>query len=282
MMYGEPDAMEDEEGNEKRPGIRRHGAPEEGSAAEQNHFSRQPSTYPPIQGRPPGGIASGTFPPRSNYSGSGSSSTPVPQTAAMPHPHPTSSASSSLYPPGQGPPVFAQSTMTESPKPLSPGSTQTRQPGHPEASLHRNRSPSLTSHFHQQQFGRGSGGRTPPSAMNMPPGAPQLPPPHSLNPPDPRYTLPSQGGPAHPPTQPSGPPTHMSGSGPLSSHSNSLSSHGHSAQGSGENAAALFGQQKEDRLWAYVKSLEQRMNSLQDEVNGLRAQLAAATQPQQR
>jgi hypothetical protein len=81
----------------------------------------------------------------------------------------------------------------------------------------------------------------------------------------------------------------MSGSGPLSSHNNSLSSHahsGHSAQGSAENAAAVFGQNNNnnnnDRLWAYVKSLEQRINGLEGEVTSLRGQLTASTQPQGR
>jgi uncharacterized small protein (DUF1192 family) len=80
----------------------------------------------------------------------------------------------------------------------------------------------------------------------------------------------------------------MGGSGPLPPHSNSLSSHAqsghsaHSAQGSTENAAAIFGHNNNDRLWAYVKSLEQRINGLQDEISSLRGQLAISTQPQPR
>jgi DNA-directed RNA polymerase subunit RPC12/RpoP len=278
VVYGEPDAMDDEEGNERRPGIRRHAASVDDREGEQDHFSRLPSTYPPIQGRPPGGIASGIFPPRSNYAGAVPSSSAASSGASLPFPHPTSSASNlHSHTSGSGSAaIFSQNPISESPKPSSPGQTHGRSTGHIDSTLHA-RSPSTTSQLATSApFSRGSGGRSASGpSIQPPPGAPQLPPPHGLNPPDARYTLPSQGGPAHPPTQPSGPPTHMSGGGPLSSHSNSLSSHG---QGSGENVAggSMF-PSKEERLWAIVKSLEQRMNSMQEELNGLRAQLATAT-----
>ncbi len=287
LVYGEPETLDDDEGAERRPhmprvpSIKRHDAPTDSDPAapggQSNYTSRQPSTYPPIQGRPPGGIASGAFAPRTNAAGPASSNVMMSQGAAAPY----SSTSSSLQPPGQNASVFPQSAMTESPKPLSPGPAPTRQASHHEGSsiYNRNRSSSVAAQFQQQHFGRGSTRQTPPAGMSIPPSAPQLPPPTGLNPPDSRFTLPSQGVPTHPPTQPSGPPTHMSGSGPLSSHSNSLSSHGHSAQGSGENATALFANNN-DRLWAYVTSLEQRINGLQSEVTSLREQLGAATQPQ--
>jgi len=141
----------------------------------------------------------------------------------------------------------------------------------------------MSAQFQQQSYGRGSGRRSPPpTTMGAPLSATaHLPPPHpmGLNPPDSRYTLPSQG-PAHPPTGPTGPPTHMSGGG-ISSHSNSLSSHGQSAKGSGENSAAIFSP-RDDRLWAYMKSLEERVNGLQSEVASLKDQLAAANQSKPR
>lgn len=288
LVYGEPETLDDEEGADKRPrmprvpSIKRHAAstdsPPPGASDHNSYSSRQPSTYPPIQGRPPGGIAGGAFPPRSNAGGSGSPSMAMPQGAGASY----TSSSTGLLPPSQGGAVFPQSALTESPKPLSPGSAPTRQATHHDGSMYRNRSSSVAAQFQQQHFGRGSTRQTPPAgSMSIAPPAPQLPPPPGLNPPDSRFTLPSQGGPTHPPTQPSGPPTHMSGSGPLSSHSNSLSSHGHSAQGSGENAAAIFVPNNTDRLWAYVKSLEQRINGLQDEVSSLKGQLAA-TQSQSR
>jgi DNA-directed RNA polymerase subunit RPC12/RpoP len=280
IVYGEPENMDDDEGagrGSNVPSIRRQALAENagGQAAEQGSFQpRQPSTYPPIQGRPPGGITGGLYPPPAP-SGAGSSTSKMSQTGGTSYPSAPGS-SLNIHHSGPGGTVFPPGTMTESPKPLSPGAPHG---SHTDAGLYRNRSPSMTSQFQQQQFGRGSGRKTPPSIQM---GAPlsatgKLPPPHpsGLNPPDPRYTLPSQG-PAHPPTGPTGPPTHMSGGG-LSSHSNSLSSHGHSAKGSGENSAALFGA-RDDRLWAYVKGLEERVNGLQSEVVSLREQLAAANQ----
>jgi DNA-directed RNA polymerase subunit RPC12/RpoP len=281
LVYGEPENMDEEEasGRPSVPSIRRQ-APALNArerASEQANFQpRQPSTYPPIQGRPPGGIAAGLFPPPGAPSGSGAAVLNLPpQGLGTSYPS-ASGSSSNLHPAGSGGTGFPPGPMTESPKPLSPGAPHG---GHIEGGSYHNKSPSMTSQFQQQQqYSRGSGRRTPPpTSMAAPLSATsQLPPPHpsGLNPPDSRYTLPSQG-PAHPPTGPTGPPTHMSGGG-LSSHSNSLSSHGQSAKGSGENSAAMFGP-REDRLWAYVKSLEDRVNGLQGEVASLKDQLATAT-----
>ncbi|ETI29290.1 hypothetical protein G647_01743 [Cladophialophora carrionii CBS 160.54] len=277
IMYDEPPNMDDEEGNERRPtpSIRRQAPSGDDSVDESEPAARIPSTYPPIQGRPPGGIAAGYFAPRPGYSQSsaGPSNAPVAASVA-PGTFASVTGSSTSSRPSAAGSVFAQNPMTESPKPLSPG--QAQRPG-ATANDGRNRSPSTT--FYPQPHPRSTGSG---SSLSVPPGAPQLPPPHAphgLNPPDPRYTLPSQGGPAHPPTQPSGPPTHMSGSGPLSSHSNSLSSHGHSGHGSGETSNPMFAQS--DRIWAYVTTLEQRINNMQEEINSLKHQLANATQHQQ-
>ena len=267
VVYNEPESLEEEEGNERRPGIKRH-APSGDEPGEGEASARFPSTYPPIQGRPPGGIASGNFPPRGNFAPASNASSAATGSGSLPHPY-ASGSTLNLHPLPPAPShVFSHNPMTESPKPLSPNQPHSRPPG--QIDMQHTRSPSLAS-----QYGRGSGG---PTASGTPiqahPG-PQLPPPHSLGPVDPRYTIPSQSGPTHPPTQPSGPPTHMAGSGPLSSQSNSLSSHG---PGSGENVtggSAPFGS-RDDRIWAYMKSLEQRMNSMQDEIVSLRAQLAAS------
>jgi DNA-directed RNA polymerase subunit RPC12/RpoP len=273
VMYGEPESLEDEEGNDKRPAIRRQAPSGDDTPDDDDHGSRMPSTYPPIQGRPPGGIASGHFPPRGGFGPSGSGSSPLTsQGPSLPYPHPGGSSGSSRH--AAAPGAFAQNPLTESPKPLSPGQSH-RGPSAVEGSLNRNRSPSMT-HFQtpqSQSYPRGAGGSG--SSLSLP-GA-QLPPPPGLNPPDPRFTLASQG-PTHPPTQPTGPPTHM-GSGPLSSHSNSLSSHGQSGHGSGDVTSPMFA--KDERIWAYVKSLETRMNNMQDEINNLRSQLATTGQSQQ-
>ena len=275
VMYGEPEDMEDEEGNERRPGIRRQAPSGDDHAEDSDHGSRMPSTYPPIQGRPPGGIASGNFPPRSAFGplASGSIQSPGSQGSSVPFPHPGGSSSSSRYPTAGG--AFPQSSLTESPKPLSPGQSH-RGPGMGEGSLSRNRSPSMTQFQTPQShsYPRSTGGSG--SSLGIPGPGTQLPPPPGLNPPDPRFTLPSQG-PTHPPTQPTGPPTHM-GSGPLSSHSNSLSSHGHSGHGSGDVTSPMFA--KEDRIWAYVKSLEQRLGTMEAEITNLKTQLANALQNQ--
>ena len=277
IMYDEPPNMDDEEGSERRPtpSIRRQAPSGDDTLDDSEHVSRLPSTYPPIQGRPPGGIAGGYFAPRPGYNQPTSGLSNASTTAAAPMPFGSVSGSSATSRPSVVGSVFAQNPISESPKPLSPGQVQ-RAGGVVGDSRHR--SPSTT--FYPQPHSRNTGSG---SSLIVPPGAPQLPPPHALNPPDPRYTLASQGGPAHPPTQPSGPPTHMSGSGPLSSHSNSLSSHGnsghHSGHGSAEASNPMFAHS--DRIWAYVNNLESRINSMQDEINSLKHQLASATQQQQ-
>jgi DNA-directed RNA polymerase subunit RPC12/RpoP len=270
VVYDEPRAMDDEEMGEKRPtpSIRRQAPSGDDTVDDPDQQSRIPSTYPPIQGRPPGGIAGSYFAAKPGYTGSGPSNASIGSTGMSFAPI---SGSSSGSRPSAAAAVFAQNPMTESPKPLSPG--QAHRAGS-SATDGRNRSPSTTFYPTPHPRSTGSG-----SSLNIPPGAPQLPPPHGLNPPDPRYTLPSQGAPAHPPTAPSGPPTHMSGSGPLSSHSNSLSSHGHSGHGSGEPSNPMFAHS--DRIWAYVNALEQRINNMQEEINSLKHQLATATQPPQ-
>ncbi|KAI8962355.1 hypothetical protein F5Y11DRAFT_323216 [Daldinia sp. FL1419] len=99
-------------------------------------------------------------------------------------PQPSGSATGRLYPPnvdrGSGssnasqtpgtsisslpvgasnPAMYAQSAMTESPKPLSPSGGQ----GHDSANINRQRSPSLTAQFQQQHFNRHQSDRhTPP------------------------------------------------------------------------------------------------------------------------
>ncbi|KIW17611.1 hypothetical protein PV08_04806 [Exophiala spinifera] len=273
VMYGEPEVMDDEAGNDKTPRIRRQAPSGDDTVDDAEQASRFPSTYPPIQGRPPGGLAGGGYQPRGTFnpSPSGSGNAVVPPGAPPPFPQVSGSSSGSRTSISNA--VYPQNPMTESPKPLSPGQVHRAQlTGAADASLNRNRSPSSSSHYPPGSFGRTSGTS---SSLGLPSG-PQLPPPNVVNPVDSRYTLSSQGGPAHPPTQPSGPPTHMSGGGPLSSHSNSLSSgHAHSAHGSGETSNMFA---DKDRLWAYVNSLEQRMNSMQQEIESLKHQLAVATQ----
>jgi hypothetical protein len=204
------------------------------------------------------------------------------------HPSPAGGASLSgtFYngAPGQ---VFHQQggIMTESPKPLSPG----QPPEHHRLSVTdpsgntsmRGRSPSLTTQFQQQQFGRGSGGRTPPQHPHAQfphasQAAPQLPPL-----PIPTMAVVSSGQQqGRSSMQTSG----FSGPGPSSLHlqqlppqsgnssSNpgSMSSHGRSSGSSMREvlASGNTGQQEsqgQGDIWAYVRSIEQRFSRMQDE-----------------
>ena len=272
VVYNEPESLEDEEGNTQRPGIKRHAPSGDDTLDSVNESARFPSTYPPIQGRPPGGIASGSFPPRPSFMPG--PTTPSPAMGPIGHaPQPYTSGSTSSLHPRQGGPaaVFPTSPISESPKPLSPRQSHPRPSGHMDMQHQQpSRAASLVG-----QYGRASSGRTASGTSHHHTGGPQLPPPPGLAPVDARFTIPSQSGPTHPPTQPSGPPTHHVG-GPLSSQSNSLSSHG---QGSGENYGGGSGStpfvSRDDRLWAYITSIEARMNSMQDEIVSLRAQVAS-------
>ncbi|EMC91330.1 hypothetical protein BAUCODRAFT_80627 [Baudoinia panamericana UAMH 10762] len=195
---------------------------------------------------------------------------------------------SSTYPPigVQRPHVM----MTESPKPLSPGQPpeQHRLSVDAAASIqHRNRSPSLTTQFQQQHFGRGGGGRTPPQPLasftSAAPGPVILPPPSGQ--PQPRSGLPSalQGGGPGPSALSHGQvPPATAGSNP-----GSLSSHGRSSGSSMRDILATGGGLEQNDLWGYVRSLEQRFTRMQDEyelrisrlqedVISLRGQLSAS------
>ncbi|KAK0303344.1 hypothetical protein LTR82_017567 [Friedmanniomyces endolithicus] len=131
------------------------------------------STYPPIQGGRP-------------HNSSVSSSSTATSPRDMPsHPSPAAggSLSSSYYPPYLPPgQVFQQQgLMTESPKPLSPGQPADQHrlsvdAGGSMGGPNRNRSPSLTTQFQQQHFGRGSGRGTPPQPPGQSLPVPVLPP----------------------------------------------------------------------------------------------------------
>ncbi|KPI45812.1 Transcriptional regulator CRZ1 [Cyphellophora attinorum] len=267
-MYGEPEAM-DEDGNGMPgpPSIRRQAPSGDDTFDDPDHGNRLPSTYPPIQGRPPGGIASGSYGRHGGYGATGTNSSGSgPSNPSLGFQAPGSGSGTSRHGGPGG--IFAQNPLTESPKPLSPGVSQRNSLGGPSD---RNRSPSM-SQFPQPSSYPRSGAGSGSSSLNVNVSASStLPPPM----PDPRFTLASQGTPTHPPTQPTGPPNHMA-SGPLSSHSNSLSSHGLSGHGSGEAYP------DKDRLWAVIKNLENRVNSMQGEIDSLRSQLAVATGQQPR
>ena len=268
----EPEGMDDdasgaENAGRSLPSIRRHDAPPDQrrqSGSESSAYqARQPSTYPPVGVRQPG--SGGLYPPSAGMGG-GSSASTSPGTQPSPNPYQHGASGPSGFQPS-GPNLFAQGGITESPKPLSPGGAASHQLGHPESGIHRNRSPSLTQQFQHQQFGRRS------STLNSSPQT-GLPPPHlpslpGLTPPDPRFTLHSQA--AGPAGGQSSPGFHSQ----PGSQNNSLSSHGTGPHGgSGEGTVNAFAHST-DRLWAYVRSLEMKIDRLQDEVGNLRAQLSS-------
>lgn len=278
----EPERMDDEpEGAGSRkgslPSIKRHDAPNyHAPDGQPSYTARQPSTYPPIAGRQPN--PGGLYPPIASPGG-GSTTSNSPRQSSFSQQGP---GTSTFQGPGQN--VLAQGqAMTESPKPLSPGSHQLAQP---ESGMNRNRSPSLPQHFQQQQqqqYGRHTTGHntTPPIGLPpMPPvshsNAPHRPSLPSLPPPDLRFPLHSQAtGPGHPhPNPPNSVTAAASPSYPSHSGNNSLSSQGTGPQGgSGESNHNAFGQSSE-RLWALVQSLDAKVDRLQEEVGSLRNQLS--------
>ena len=151
-----------------------------------------------------------------------------------------------------------QPGMVESPKPLSP-----QQPGQhrlsiAEAANMRNRSPSLTTQFQQQHFGRSTGQGTPPIPSHAPPQhAPHLP---SL--PGIHSETVRLGHQTRLPIAPPGPSMlqHQYPSGPPSN-PGSMSSHGRS---SGASLRELAGG-TDDAIWNYMRNLEQRFSRMQDE-----------------
>ncbi|KAL8900338.1 MAG: hypothetical protein Q9192_001115 [Flavoplaca navasiana] len=267
-MDGEADVGASRKGS--LPSIQRHEAPSySGSDSHATYIARQPSTYPPIVGRQPN--PGGLYPPMASP-GAGSSSSNSPRQTTF-----SQSTGGTTFPPSAAnQTVFSQGGgMTESPKPLSPGSHQL---GHPEPSIHRNRSSSVTQHYQQQQLGRKPSMQNTSSAMSLPPippsghpGAPHLPSLPGLPPPDLRFTLHSQAGgpsPVHPSAQGGGPtaasPSYQSPSG-----NNSLSSQ------SGDGSQKLYGSEQ-TQIFAYIRSLEVKIDRLQEEVGTLKSQLSAS------
>jgi hypothetical protein len=263
LMYTEPERMDEED--ERRlsmPSIRKHNVPSsEPMPRAPNVFQpRAPSTYPPIatsQPAPPP-PPRGLFPPPS-HGGSSSSTSPISQSGTMTFPATAHSTTSN----------FVSSSMAESPKPLSPNTLASNHGSDPSGihshSQHRAHSPSLNQQYQPQSHFRAtpsqsSLGGLPPSQ----PGAPQLPPPPGLNTSDSRFLH----------SQPSS----------LSSKHGHTSSHGGPIQSqTGAESSILDSngqgdQNREEKLWTYVRSVHDELNMLRTEVVALRAQLAAQNQ----
>lgn len=236
--------------------------------------SRTPSTYPPAGPRP-GQSTGGLYPPNAKDRGSSSSGTSPSLPNSVGGGHTPSNSLSSMALSTGGVSMFSQSGMTESPKPLSPAGMHSHQLGHDPSSINRQRSPSLTTQFQQQHFGRRQSGRASPTNMSLPnPHAtqgPKLPAISGLAPPDQRYTLTSQtptpqnpNG-SHPVQQGQPMPTTTSPSSMFQPPLPGRGGSGHHQQGSGDSSANLFA--GGDRgVWQYVQTLEERVKQLSDKV----------------
>ncbi|KAG0651150.1 Transcriptional regulator CRZ1 [Hyphodiscus hymeniophilus] len=310
-MNGNPmegDMTEEERRRLSLPSIKAPGHP--GSQDSYNTGSRTPSTYPPAGPRP-GQSTGSLYPPNPAERGSSSSNT----SPSLPNSgggHTSNNSLSSMALSTGGGSMFSQSGITESPKPLSPAGMHSHQLGH-DPSINRQRSPSLTTQFQQQHFGRRQSGRASPTTMSLPnpqSQGPKLPALSGLAPPDQRYTLSSQtptlqnpNG-SHPVQQIGQQPMTTSPSSmfqPPLNRSNPLSDPGRGGvqqQGSGDNSANLFA--GGDRgVWQYAQQLEiqnghmakqlaslesnekiqaDRIKRQDDEINYLRSQLQAQNQ----
>lgn len=270
--------------------------------------SRVPSSYPPIGHRSNQPSGGGLYPPGRARAGSNSSgNSPRVQNSMITSHSPNTSITSM---PAGGPSMFSQTGMTESPKPLSPSAMQTHQLGHDAGSINRQRSPSLTTQFQQQQYGRHQSGRGSPVSLPSPhttSQGPKLPGLSNLAPPDARYTLQTQA-PQNPPngsqhvhmvqqvsnvTSPNTmfqPP--MGGRAPpgVPSHQGVINSNDSNNLFAKENGLLSYVQQLEDKNKQLVEQVqymenrerrqEEHIGRLSEEVYALRSQLAHQHGPQ--
>ncbi|QPG99170.1 hypothetical protein C2857_001112 [Epichloe festucae Fl1] len=205
-------------------------------------YAAHSRTYPPAGPRP---AASGLYPPNASQSQLGrTSSSSGPESMNSSH---TANTSISSVPGGSvGAGMYSQAGMTESPRPLSPGL-----PGHETTNLARQRSPSMSQPFPQQQMGRRPSDLQSPHSGQARPKLPGL-------------SHPSFAGPS------SGPYTH-----------------GRTPSGT-QNAVEsgnMFAQ-SDPSVWEYmrlledkIKSLSDKVTSLDNEVVGLKKQLDARDGP---
>ncbi|KAI1374115.1 hypothetical protein F4677DRAFT_427157 [Hypoxylon crocopeplum] len=168
----------------------------------------------------------------------------------------TPGTSISSLPVGTGnPALYAQSAMTESPKPLSPSGVQSHDP----ANANRQRSPSLTTQFQQQHFGRHQSDRhTPPvpgfaavdaARYAASAGAVQGPTPASQTAP---------GSSAQPTVPVSGVDHARTSSGP--------GQNGGSGDSSSNNIFAT-----DQGIWVYIHNLEEQVKQLNERVQSMEA-----------
>ncbi|KAH9902154.1 hypothetical protein F4778DRAFT_770918 [Xylariomycetidae sp. FL2044] len=177
---------------------------------------------------PPGASTGRLYPPNLDRGSVGSNASQTPGTSI-----------SSLPMAGGNPAMYAQNAITESPKPLSPSALQGQ-----DGNINRQRSPSLTAQFQQQQFGRHQSDR------NTPPGSYPAPEPAS-----------------HSASGSSTQPQVIPGQG--SGHSHTSSAAGQNG-GSGDSTSNnLFA--TDQGIWAYIHSLEEHVRQLSERVQAMEA-----------
>lgn len=248
VVYMEPERMDEED--ERRlnlPNIRRHET-DQLTRSDSPHAARQPNTYPPIAAY----RSSLPLPPGTQTS-SGAS------TAA------TSQPTNHTFPPAghpSGTSIFPPSTVSDSPRPLSPNALSQQDPNAPPP--HTSHSPGLGQSLpHPQPYARTNQSSAPnhaPPTMGLPPpqAGVHLPPP-VINSPQARYDPQSTA--KHTP----------------SSHSHT-GSYGFPAPKVGLDASDPTGGEIE-KLWAYVHDMHKELTSLRTEVAGLRAHIASTNVP---
>ncbi|KAJ0416650.1 hypothetical protein BJY00DRAFT_228872 [Aspergillus carlsbadensis] len=260
LMYAEPERMdEDEERRYTMPSIKKHDLPTDSIARSNSASSYQPrqtNTYPPIAAsRPsPGGL----FPPPTSHGGSSGSPSPISQ----------------AFPSTNQPTSFAPPNMTESPKPLSPNALSSHQLGHGSENNvqlhHRPHSPGITHSF--SQYSR-AGPSQPAPSLGLPPpqpGAPQLPPPPGLGSSEPRFSLHAQSSVQPPATTAKHTPSHSHSS----NHPPPETIINHASHDPG-----LFEQQRDqvEKLWTYIRSVQEEVTGLRVELATLKAQMASSS-----
>jgi DNA-directed RNA polymerase subunit RPC12/RpoP len=277
LMYtGDPENKEDrgdldeEERRRSRPTIKareasnapiQNGQPQIEQAMYQSQYAR---TYPPAMGRHTTNQAGSLQPPSHPARGGSPSSSNQDSSHSLKAIR--TSRSGSI---GGGPSVFSQG-ITESPTPLSPGGVQAHQLGH-------NRSTNYSQHLP----------RLPPVQSATNPNVPQLPP---LSAPESRQALGSQAGPSQQHHGQGQQTQSLIGNGTsLNSYhghpggalpgTSSFSNNGSSSGQQGSDGQGSFVPANQERLWAYVRSLEDRVNRLQGEVDHLRTQLGNQNRP---
>lgn len=288
IIYAEPAEHNEGESDDERrfslPSIKaQHVGSGHGAQEVFTPHARTPSTYPPAGPRQQRQRNAAPYPPHTaDRGGSGSSiGTSASNQNSMVGGHSANISLPTAAGPG-GTSMFSQTGMTESPKPLSPGTTHHQRGSLDAGSMGRQRSPSLTTQLQQAHFGRMQPDRSTSQGMTLPaPHGSKLPALSGLAPPDARYTLPSQAPTAQQAAtngnqgSQQGQPANFGNQGnPAFQPQMTAAGQGvgavsgtplHQGSGSGDSSNNLFA--SGDRgVWTYVQSLEDKVKHLSERV----------------